>query len=66
MAFTPRVNPNKVGSRMKDNKCWGSLYITLKDWGYRVSDVWASTVVQAKTRELAAQPRSDHFKDQGI
>ena len=36
--------PHKVGNRIKAKWCWDSLYITLKDRGYEVSNFWASTV----------------------
>ena len=36
--------PKKVGNRTKDKSCWDSLYLTLKDRGYWVSNFWASTV----------------------
>ena len=35
-------SPQKVGNRIKDNYCWDSPYITLKD--YWVSNFWASTI----------------------
>ena len=38
------VNPQKVGNRIRDNECWGSLYMILKDGGYWVSSFWASTI----------------------
>ena len=27
----PNSKPQKVGNRIKDNECWDSLYMTLKD-----------------------------------
>ena len=31
-------------SEIKNNQCWDSLYMSLEDWGYWVSNCWASTV----------------------
>ena len=34
----------KVENRIKAKQCWDSLYLTLKNGGYGVSNFWASTV----------------------
>ena len=46
--------PHKVGNRIKAKKCWDSLYSTLKDPGYWVSNFWASTVYTTKLQGLQA------------
>ena len=40
----PYSKPQKVGNRIKVKQCWDSLYMTLKDWGYELSNFRASTV----------------------